>query len=278
MRPRLPTAIRARQQAVIALGLRRLTTARARVDRGIAARNGGDRHRAELIRLADERRHLALEVVAAEEDARRRIAEDLHDGALQTLLAAKQDLAEASPGRAGVIRAMESVDEGIDCLRRAVGTLHPVTIEHDGLAAALGAMASDAGRRGAFQCVLRVEEGASGPQDHVLISLVRELLTNVAKHAGAGQVIVSVSRGRGWLHLEVSDDGCGFDPAGHLEAPCNGHIGLASVEHRVHALGGSIEIVAGPETGTDVSVRLPAGNRRSPDPAFTAVNGRPNDC
>ena len=66
-------------------------------------------------------------------------------------------------------------------------------------------------------------------------------------------------------HLEVSDDGCGFDPAGHLEAPCNGHIGLASVEHRVHALGGSMEIVAGPETGTDVSVRLPAGSGRSPD-------------
>ena len=90
-------------------------------------------------------------------------------------------------------------------------------------------------------------------------------------------VVVSVSRDRGWLHLEVSDDGCGFDAAGHLEAPCNGHIGLASVEHRVRALGGSMEIVAGPETGTDVSVRLPVGGGRSPDRAAAAAStaGRP---
>ena len=278
MRPRLPTAVRARQQVVIAAALRCLASARALVDRGIATGNGAHRNTAELTRLADERRHLALEVVAAEEEARRRIAEDLHDGALQTLLAAKQDLAEASPGRAGVIRAMESVDEGIDCLRRAVGTHHPVTIDHDGLAGALEAIASDAERRGAFRCVLRVEEEASGPQDHVLVSLVRELLANAAKHAGAGLVVVSVSRDRGWLHLEVSDDGCGFDAAGHREAPCNGHIGLASVEHRVRALGGSMGIVAGPETGTDVSVRLPVVGGRSPDrPAAAALNGRPAD-
>ena len=171
---------------------------------------------------------------------------------------------------------MESVDEGIDCLRRAVGTLHPVTIDHDGVVGALEAIASDAERRAAFRCILRVEEDASGSQDHVLISLVRELLANAAKHAGAGHVVVSVSRDRGWLHLEVSDDGCGFDAAG-LEAPCNGHIGLASVEHRVRALGGSMEIVAGPETGTHVSVvfRSAAGARklRLQPPASTA--GRP---
>ena len=72
MRPRLPTAVRARQQVVIAAALRCLASARALVDRGIATGNGAHRNTAELTRLADERRHLALEVVAAEEEARRR--------------------------------------------------------------------------------------------------------------------------------------------------------------------------------------------------------------
>ena len=225
-------------------------------------------------RRADELRELALAAVAAEEETRRRIAEELHDGALQTLLAAKQDLTEASPGRAGVIRALASVDEGIACLRRAVSVLHPVTIEQDGLSSALTALAGEAERRGGFTCGLRVDDEASGSHDQLILSLVRELLANAAKHAGAGNVFVSVSRNRGWLYLEVSDDGCGFDVSGRRLAPSNGHIGLASVERRVRAFEGDMEIAAAPKIGTEVSIRLPVdGGVRASDPAAAPSRG-----
>ena len=264
--------------AALAEALRRLALAHEQVERELVARREAERQRAELARLAEERRQLASEVLSAEEQARRRLAEDLHDGALQTLLAAKQDLIEASPGRAGVIRAAKGVSEGIDDLRRAVGALHPVTIEHDGLAGAVGAVATEAERRGGFECELRVEEEASGPHDQVLLALTRELLANAAKHSGADHVSVSISRGRDCLRLEVTDDGCGFDAHERLAAPCNGHIGLACAERRTRALGGSLSVAAGPEAGTAVSVSLPVDG--GPDPvlagaAANGANGRP---
>jgi len=236
---------------------RPLTTGGERIDRELAAGTGDERHRAARAQLSAERRRLALEAIAAEEEARRRIAEDLHDGALQTLLAAKQDLLEASSGRAGVTRALIGVNEGIDGLRRAVGMLHPVTIEHDGLAGALGAIVTEAERRGGFQCGLRVGEDAGGPHDQVVLSLARELLSNAAKHSGAERVSVAVGRDRGRLRLEVADDGCGFDADERRSAPFDGHIGLACAARRVRALGGELKISSDPGSGTAISVALP---------------------
>lgn len=251
-----------RPVAWLAGGPRPLTTGGGRGDREIAAGEGDERREAGLGRLTDERRRLALEAIAAEEEARRRIAEDLHDGALQTLLAAKQDLLEASSGRAGVTRALVGVNEGIDGLRRAVGMLHPVTIEHDGLAGALGAIATEAERRGGFQCGLEVGKDAGGPHDQVVVSLARELLSNAVKHSGAGQVWVTVDRDRGRLLLEVVDDGCGFDADERRAAPFDGHIGLACAGRRARALGGELRISSAPGSGTAISVTLPVASGR----------------
>ena len=233
-----------------------------KIDRGITARRGAERQGAELERLAEDRRRLALEVVATEEETRRRIAEDLHDGALQTLLAAKQDLLEASAGRAGVITALMGVDDGIAGLRRAVGMLHPVMFEQDGLASALDAIAADAERRGGFRCGVRVDEDAGGPHDQMVLSLARELLTNAAKHSGASQVAITVGRENGSLVLEVTDDGCGFDAAGWRAGPRSGHIGLAAAARRARALGGDLAISSEPGSGTAVSVVLPVAASR----------------
>jgi len=237
---------------------------------------GGDGDDSESTETADERRRLALEAVAAEEEARRRIAEELHDGPLQTLLAAKQDLLEASSGRAGVTKGLAGVDEGIEGLRRAVGMLHPVTIEHDGLAGGLGAIVAEAERRGGFRCDLRVESDAVETHEQALLSTARELLTNAAKHSGAGRVSVTVGRDDGWLRLDVADDGCGFDASNPPPGPCDGHIGLAAAERRVLALGGSMTIAAGPEAGTAVSVRIPVDVQASRAPR-SPVDDRPGE-
>lgn len=248
---------------------RRLAVVPGRTDRAIGAGAGSEG--AEM-RSAEERRRQALEAVAAAEEERRRIAEDLHDGPLQTLLAAKQDLIEASPGRAGVTRALAGVDDGIAGLRRAVGILHPVAIERDGLTSALAAIVAEAERRGGYRCDLRVEADPPAAHEQVLLALARELLTNAAKHSGAGRVQVTVGRDRGWLRLEVADDGCGFDPSAPPADPCDGHIGLAAAERRARALGGDLSLASGPDGGTVASVRLPvevasgeaaAGDRRA---------------
>jgi two-component system NarL family sensor kinase len=197
----------------------------------------------------------------AEDDARRRIAEAVHDGPLQKLLAAKQDLLEVSPGRVGVTRASEVVSEGIDDLRRAVGALHPLTIERAGLEGAICAVAVEAESRGGFVCDVDVEGDAGGHHDRILVSLVRELLSNAVKHAHASHVAVRVRRDHAWLRLEVTDDGRGIDAGERLAASSEGHIGLACLEDRVRALGGGMEISAPSDGGTAVSIRLPADAR-----------------
>jgi len=109
--------------------------------------------RAEVARLESELntcRQLVANVMEAEDLGRRRIAQLIHDDALQTLLAANQELIEAAPGREQVQRAHEVVAASISRLREALLALHPVTLEQGGLDQAMGAVARQAERQGGF--------------------------------------------------------------------------------------------------------------------------------
>ena len=125
---------------------------------------------------------LMAQVLEADERSRREIAENLHDQALQTLLAANQDLLEAAPGRSGVMRAHEIVAATIDEIRETVSALHPVTLHEGGLATALAAVARSAERQGGFECKLDIDPQVTGENDALLLAIGRELLTNAAKH------------------------------------------------------------------------------------------------
>ncbi|HLM32414.1 MAG TPA: hypothetical protein VK326_12205, partial [Solirubrobacterales bacterium] len=110
-----------------------------------------ERLRAELAELRDELatcRQLVAQVMEAEDQGRRRIAQLIHDDSLQILLAANQELIEAAPGRAQVQRAHEVVAAAIGRLREAMLALHPVTLEQGGFEQALGAVARQAERQG----------------------------------------------------------------------------------------------------------------------------------
>ena len=217
---------------------------------------------AAVTELAAARGRLAAQILDAEEHTRRRISEMLHDHSLQDLLAARQDLAEAvaNPSRAveHAARARASVERAARDLRDAVADLHPVLLEEGGLPAALAAIADHRGRRGGFDCRVNVDPDAVGLHDALLVSLARELLTNVAKHARATRAAVDVRREGEWLVLEVVDDGRGA-AAGCLEAALGeGHIGLAALTRRVEALGGRFEFSSAPGRGTQVRASIPA--------------------
>jgi PAS domain S-box-containing protein len=222
------------------------------------------RHEAEIAGLAALRGRLVAENLEAEERARQRISEELHDGALQDLLAARQDLVEAegpdSTTRQEMLGyAREGVERAVRRLRDAVHALHPVVLQHGGLEAAMQAAADQAARQGGFRPEVNVDADAAGLRDELVMSLARELLTNAAKHAEADTVHVAVRRQNGALVLEVADDGRGVDPAAVAAAPLNGHIGLASLVQRVEAVGGTFDLEAGEGGGTTVRARLPIG-------------------
>jgi two-component system NarL family sensor kinase len=204
----------------------------------------------------EECRQLVVQVMEAEDSARRRIAQLIHDDSLQTLLAANQELIEAAPGRAQVTRAHEVVEGAIARLREAMMALHPVTLEEGGLELAIGAIARQAARQGGFDVTTEIDPGAIDVNDELVLAVARELLTNAARHAGATTVSVALARDGDRLELTVADDGGGFTTERRREALAEGHIGLASVSQRLQSAGGELAITSSDE-GTTARALLP---------------------
>ena len=207
--------------------------------------------------LTGERARLAVQVLEAEERERARVAQNLHDEALQSLLAAHQDLIEAAPGRAQVTRAHEIMGGAIDRVREAVTALHPVVLEQRGLRGALEAVCNQAESQGGFTAKLRVDDDAVGPTDGLVFSVARELITNAARHSGAESLEVTVEAVPGAILLTVTDDGRGIEPGRRDEALEEGHIGLASIVRRLEATGGQLELSSPPAGGTRAVARIP---------------------
>jgi two-component system NarL family sensor kinase len=205
--------------------------------------------------LAESRGRLVAQALDAEDTARRRLAEALHDEALQNVLAARHELG-AEGARVDLVS--EALDRTVRQLREAVFDLHPYLLEHAGLGAALRAVAERAGVRAGFRVTVESDRPAEGVHDQLLFSVGRELIANAAKHAGAEALVVSLRRADGAVELTVSDDGRGIDPQVAEAAPRHGHIGLASLRERVDAAGGTLAVRRGPDGhGTVATARLP---------------------
>ena len=219
--------------------------------------------------LASSRGRLVAQALDAEDDARRRLAEALHDNALQNLLAARHELRVGPQARLDLVA--EAVDETVRQLREAVFDLHPYLLEQGGLGAALGAVAERAAHRGGFEVDVEVEQEALGLHDQLLFSIARELIANVAQHAQATKIWIAVRKREATVDLSVADDGRGIDLEQASVAPRDGHIGLVSSAERAEAVGGRFMIGPGPSgVGTMARVRLPV----TPGPGAVASDDR----
>lgn len=228
---------------------------------GLAIERGNAQREASI--QADERQRIMADALGVEDRTREHISQLLHDDVLQSLLAARQDLAIAA--RAGSVRedavnqAREAIVEAITELRGAVAALHPVTLEKGGLGAAIKATADAYARRAGFDVTLGVEPEASGIRDQLIFSLAQELVRNAAQHSEASHIAISLRRVQNQVVFEVADDGRGMDPGRPREALDGGHVGLASIAMRVEACGGRFRLDSAPGAGTRVRVALPAG-------------------
>jgi signal transduction histidine kinase/PAS domain-containing protein len=215
---------------------------------------------AAIAEISAARGRLVAQAIDAEDRARRSISEALHDGALQDLLAVRNEL-YAMAGRGGDDDALAATQEQLTAivarLRDVMSALHPTMLQYGGLEAALLAVVEQERGAGAFEAHVNVEPDAAGARDELLLSLARELIANAARHAEPRHVDVSVRRERGDVILSVSDDGGGFAP-GRLDAAlASGGIGVASCRERVEALGGAFTIQSAPGVGTRAAARIP---------------------
>ncbi|QYB04494.1 ATP-binding protein [Rhodococcus sp. USK10] len=212
--------------------------------------------------LVHDRTALLAELMGLEQRERRALSEQLHDGALQFVLAAKMDLDDLTGGAdpEAVDRITHALTESASLLRATVSELHPTVLDRVGLARALGDIVRSAQARGGFDVDLQTvewDDDLRTSADDVLFSAARELLSNVVKHAKARTVRVELSRTGKHAVLDVTDDGCGISREAIDRSLSRGHIGLTSHELRVVAAGGSFSIRPGPRSGTDARIEMP---------------------
>jgi signal transduction histidine kinase len=224
----------------------------------------------EIERREAEQARLLGELVAVEEETRRRIAADIHDDTAQAVAAAGLRLdaliAELEDPRARetAVEVRLALREANRRLRRLLFELRPPALDRAGLAAALELFLTDAFGNGGFDW--RVDDrldGEPSPETRaVLYRVALEALTNVRKHANASMVDVLLERRGAGVAVRVRDDGTGFELPVPDAAPSEGHIGLVSMRERAEAAGGRFELQSEPGAGTIVEFWMPETNGR----------------
>ena len=216
---------------------------------------------------------LRQQVESAEKE-RERWARELHDDALQGLAAIRINLATALQSSAedraerierAANETLERLEDQITELNRLINDLRPAALERLGLAGALQALAEECSARADVEVEARIEiaaeasgEEPSRDEERIIYRLVQEALTNIVKHAHASHVGVSAEEVEGAVQIVVRDDGDGFD----IETARAGR-GLTGMRDRIELFGGEIEVSSSPGGGTEISARVPLGQRQT---------------
>jgi signal transduction histidine kinase len=244
----------------ILLGL--VVAATAVVRLGVLERRS-ERERAFAAQAERQMRELSQQLVATQEEERKKLSRELHDHVGQVLTALRMELGRIErlrmPANAPLAEAVSEsralVDNMVRTVRDLAQGLRPSMLDDFGLQAALEWLVRDFTRRCGLSIQLKTD-GDFGdlPDLHRTCAYrtVQEALTNCVKHAHAGRIAVAVRAAEEALEVSVSDDGIGIDPA-HRQAG----LGLRGIEERVRDLGGTVNIEGANGVGTIVTIRLP---------------------
>lgn len=237
--------------------------------------------RASLDRLretAEHRRLLMKRLVTAQEEERRRIAGDIHDDTVQTMVAAgfrlellRRQLSD--PGQRAEMEALQAtVSDALSGLRRLLFNLLPASLETEGLASALrqqlDRLAEESGPAG--ELVDELARLPTGETAMLLFRIAQEALVNVRKHAAASRVTVTLANEGAGVRVEVRDDGRGFRAAdgGDGATGMAGHLGLPSMRERAEIAGGWCRIESRPGSGTAVTAWVPLHDEPAGEPGY----------
>jgi two-component system sensor histidine kinase DegS len=220
---------------------------------------------------------MAMALLAAHEQERSRLAEELHDGPAQALANAifQTEIVDRTlrddpvAARAEISALRHMLERELDTLRGYINQLRPSLGEAAGLDDALRDSANAMSQRTGLSVEIRFE--ASGDELHeaartVVLRVAQEAMRNVAKHSGATRAWVrTFTTGveeRRWV-LEVGDDGRGFDFASVAAHPNRRHFGLRFMRERSDLLGSQLSIQTSPSAGTVVRLTIDPGEERS---------------
>ena len=222
--------------------------------------------------IQESLRRVAGSLINTQEKERHRIARELHDGLAQQIAlgririgkliersgdSVKFDLEHVAQDLAAISLTTNEISHG----------LYPTQLEYLGIQRSLAKLCHDLGVD-KLEIQLRVNDiprELSPEASLCLYRITQEALRNVVRHSHADNASVELRAENGWLRLEISDDGVGFDTRGNVAG-----IGLTSMRERVRSVHGLIEIMSSPESGTRIRVRIPmreAGSQENLDVA-----------
>ena len=227
------------------------------------ARESASRYEQLILRLeANERefRRLGRSVLRVQEDERRRLARDLHDGVGQNLTALKHRLAQLRDAATGAQR--DGLDDAIglcaDTLedtRELSRLLRPTILDDLGLEPALRWLGRSIGESAGISIAVEIEPlpELDGERQTLVFRVAQEALNNIAKHARARSVLVRLVERDARLQLQIVDDGVGFDPASRASGS-----GLSGMRERLRLFEGLLEVHSAPGHGTRIRAVIPS--------------------
>lgn len=219
----------------------------------------------ELDRKRQKQRRLIEQLITAQEEERKLVAFDLHDGLIQQMVGARFHLTnyrqqcglEECKNGESLQRGCDALTEAIAEGRRIIEGLRPAVLDDLGLAAALEEITYSASQAAGWKVDCTIDNLSVEPDKTMSVTLFRiaqEALNNIRKHAQAEAVSVHLSNGDG-LQLTIRDNGCGFNPA--LLAERSRGMGITTMRERAHLVDGRCIITSAPGMGTTVEVWVP---------------------
>jgi signal transduction histidine kinase len=215
----------------------------------------------------EERERLLQRVIDASEAERRRIARDLHDGVVQSLAGVSYSLAAAAERVDGgqdselgssLRQAAAETRRSMRDLRSLIVEIAPPNLHDEGLDSAVSELVAPLAAEG-METTVDIDDAAapSAEAQTLLFRVAQEAVRNVAAHAQATRLNVSLARDNGCVRLVVVDDGLGFSPGRLEERRGEGHLGLTLLTGLVAEAGGRLVVASAPGKGTRVEAEVP---------------------
>jgi two-component system sensor histidine kinase DegS len=262
---------------------RKLRDAKRRLQKEVSRRQAAEqslkqseKHYGQLLKQSQlmqaQMRQLSRQLLLAQEEERKQISRELHDEIAQTLaginvyLATLKTDAAANTKSLGrnIIRTQRLVEKSVDIVHRFARALRPTVLDDLGLIPALHSFMKEFTLRTRIPITFTAFAGIeqlSGNKRTVLYRVAQEALTNIAKHAHASRIKVSLEKISDGVCLEVKDNGKSFAVNRVLLAKHNKRLGIVGMRERVEMVGGDFSIESASNTGTTVRARILFSNQ-----------------
>lgn len=219
-------------------------------------------------KLRENIRLYADQISKAHETERKRIARDLHDDTIQTLIAISRNLDNFISRSSGMDKdsigslkkIQKNIDESLIRIRLFIQDLRPPTLEHLGLLAAVRELANQAHDYSETKTSLSSDmfmNNLSADEELLIYRIIQEAVRNIWKHSEASHAEILIKNDEEDMIIEIKDNGKGFDMMQSDKMLKSGKLGLMGMKERAHLLGGGLEIFSERNKGTKVLLTIP---------------------